>query len=112
MFTKIPFLFLFKCKQFWMFFKIFSKFEELGVKVPSELSRKATENGGHTDLVSRIREMIVPMYISYKDTSKLSPDNADFEKGANWELANNNDTSNKVYVSDKLIPVVQIISRG
>ena len=96
----------------YMFKNGFFEFEELGVKVPSELSRKATENGGHTDLVSRIREMIVPMYISYKDTSKLSPDNADFEKGANWELANNNDTSNKVYVSDKLIPVVQIISRG
>lgn len=96
----------------YMFKNGFFEFEELGVKVPSELDRKATENGGHTDLVSRIREMIVPMYISYKDTSKLSPDNVDFEKGANWELANNNDTSNKVYVSDKLIPVVQIISRG
>ena len=38
--------------------------------------------------------------------------NADFEKGANWELANNNETSNKKYVNDKLIPVVRIISRG
>ena len=56
--------------------------------------------------------MIVPTYISYKDTTKKSPMNADFEKGANWELANNKENGSVVYVDDKLIPVVRVISRG
>lgn len=96
----------------YMFKNGFFEREDLGVVTPSEIARDAKKNGGHTDLISRIRKIIVPTYISYKDTSKKSPMNADFEKGANWELANNNETSNKKYVNDKLIPVVRIISRG
>lgn len=91
----------------------FFEFENLGVKVPSELTRNAMSNGGHTDLVSRVRYMIVPKYISYTDQSKESPELEDFEKGSNWELVNNNETgNNKKYVDDKLIPVVKIVSRG
>lgn len=98
----------------YMFKNGFFEYEDLGVLVPSELDRNAKENGGHTDLVSRIREMIVPTLISYKNTSKVSPENSDFEDGSNWELVNNGETSTskKVYVDDKLIPVVRIISRG
>ena len=92
----------------------FFEYENLGVLVPSELDRAAKEKGGHTDLVSRIREMIVPTLISYKATNKVSPANSDFETGSNWELVNNGETAsaNKVYVDDKLIPIVRIISRG
>ena len=56
--------------------------------------------------------MIVTYLTSYKDNTKKSPLNTDFEKGANWELANNYDTSNKVYIDPKLVPLVRIISRG
>jgi hypothetical protein len=57
--------------------------------------------------------MIVPTLISYKTTNKISPENTDFENGANWELVNNGATGNaKVYVDDKLIPLARIISRG
>ena len=57
--------------------------------------------------------MVVPTYISYKTTSKISPENSDFENGSNWELVNNaEDGDNKVYVDDKLIPVARVISRG
>lgn len=96
----------------YMFKNGFFEKEDLGVVTPSELYRDAKTKGGHTDLISRIRKMIVPTYISYKDTTKKSPMNADFEKGANWELANNKETGSVIYVDDKLIPVVRVISRG
>lgn len=92
----------------------FFEFEDLGVVTPSEIVRNAMEKGGHTDLVSRVREMIVPTLISYKTTTKVSPENDDFATGSNWELVNNGETASnkKKYVDDKLIPVVRIISRG
>lgn len=96
----------------YLFKKGFFEFENLGVVKPSEVVRDAKKNGGKNELISRIREMIVPTYISYKDTNKISPLNSDFEKGANWEIVNDGASSNKKYVDDKLIPVVRIISRG
>lgn len=87
--------------------------ENLGVVKSSELVRNATERGGHTDLVSRVRYIIVPNYISYTKTDNVSPELADFANGANWEVANNNKTGNdKKYVDDKLLPIIRIISRG
>ena len=98
----------------YLFKEGFFEYEDLGVLVPSEVARNAKVKGGKNELISRIRKMIVPTLISYKTTNKISPENTDFENGANWELVNNGETSaaNKVYVDDKLIPVVRIISRG
>lgn len=96
----------------YVFKKGFFEFEDLGVVKASEVVRDAKTNGGKNEMISRIREMIVPYLISYKDTSKISPMNEDFEKGANWELVNDGAKSNTKYVDDKLIPVVRIISRG
>lgn len=97
----------------YMFSNGFFEFEDVGVKVPSELSRNATERGGHTDLISRVRYVIVPQYISYKTKTAKSPTNADLETGSNWEVANNGESGgSKKYVDGKLIPVVRIISRG
>ena len=97
----------------YMFQNGFFEFEDLGVVKPIELDRDAKTRGGHTDLISRVRYMIVPTYISYTDTSKVSPELSDFENGSNWELANNNKSgANRKYVDDKLIPVVRIKSRG
>lgn len=98
----------------YMFKRGFFEYENLGVKVPSEVARNAYKHGGRDELISRIREMIVPTLISYKTTTKISPLNEDFANGANWELVNNGETQadKKVYVDDKLIPVVRIISRG
>lgn len=91
----------------------FFEYEDLRVKVPSELARDAKENGGHTDIISRIRFVIVPTLISYTKASQatLSPTNAELANGSNWELAND-DASDKKYVDGKLIPLVRIISRG
>lgn len=93
----------------YVFKKGFFEFEDLGVVKASEVVRDAKKLGGKNELISRIREMIVPYLISYVDTSKVSPMNEDFEKGANWELVND---GNGKYVEPKLIPVVRIISRG
>lgn len=90
----------------------FFEFEPLNVLVPAEIDRQAKEKGGHTDLISRIREIIVPKLLSYKTRTAVSPTNADLSTGANWELVNNGAESNTVYVDDKLIPVVRIISRA
>ena len=96
----------------YVFQKGFFEYENIGAEVPSELVRDAYTKGGHTDLVTRIREIIVPMYISYKGTGSVSPTNTAFATGSNWELANDDASENKEYVDDKLIPVARIISRG
>ena len=94
----------------YVFKRGFFEYEKLGVKVPSEVDRNAKEKGGKNELISRIREIIVPYLISYTDTTKISPMKEDFENGANWSLAS--DGEGKIYVDPKLIPVVRIISRG
>ncbi len=96
----------------YVFQKGFFEHENIGAKVPNEIVRDARAKGGKTDLVSRIREMIVPKYISYKGTGTVSPTDANLATGSNWELANDGAVSNTVYVSPKLIPVARIISRG
>ena len=97
----------------YVFQKGFFEYENIGAEVPSELARDAYEKGGKTDLITRVREMVVPTLISYKGTGTVSPTNSDFATGSNWELANNDKTgANKVYVDDKLIPVARVISRG
>lgn len=97
------------------FQKGFFEYENIGLvdNKAIELARDPYLKGGKKDLISRVREMVVPYLISYKGTGTVSPTNANFETGANWELANNDKTgSAKVYVDDKLIPVARIISRG
>ena len=97
----------------YIFQKGFFEYENIGAEVPSELARDAYEKGGKTDLITRVREMVVPTLISYKGTGTVSPTNSDFATGSNWELANNDKTgASKVYVDDKLIPVARVISRG
>ncbi len=90
----------------------FFEYENLGVEKASELVRNAYEKGGFTDLVTRVREIIVPYLISYKGTGSVSPTNTALATGSNWELANDGATEDKVYVDNKLIPIVRIISRG
>ena len=97
----------------YVFKKGFFEYENIGAEVPTEIARDPYDKGGKTDLISRVREMIVPTLISYKGTGTVSPTNDNFATGSNWELANNDKTGqNKVYVDDKLIPVARIISRG
>ena len=94
------------------FKKGFFEYENLGVVKPNEIVRNAYEKGGFTDLVTRVREIIVPYLISYKGTGSVSPANSALATGSNWELVNDQDGVSKTYVDDKLIPIVRIISRG
>lgn len=94
------------------FKKGFFEFEDLGVVKGAELARDAYTKGGFTDLVTRVREIIVPYLISYKGTGAVSPTNANLATGSNWELVNDQDSVSKTYVDDKLIPIVRIVSRG
>lgn len=97
----------------YVFQKGFFEYENIGAEVPSEIARDAYEKGGKTDLITRVREMVVPTLISYKGTGSVSPTNEAFATGSNWELANNDKAGDaKVYVDDKLIPVARVISRG
>ena len=90
----------------------FFEYEDLGVVKPVELARDAYTKGGFTDMITRVREIIVPTLISYKGTGSVSPTNANLATGSNWELVNDQDAVTKTYVDDKLIPIVRIISRG
>jgi len=94
------------------FQKGFFEYEDLGVEKASEIVRDAYTKGGFTDLVTRVREIIVPYLISYKGTGSVSPTNTALATGSNWELANDGDAVSKTYVDNKLIPIVRIISRG
>lgn len=89
-------------------------YENIGAKVPSEMSRDPKTNGGQTTLYSRQRKVFAPYGISYTKASQasLSPTDAELKKGTNWELVNNKSTSTKKYIDHKSIPIARIISRG
>lgn len=88
-------------------------YENIGAEVPYEMTRDAAKNGGQTTLYSRQRKVFAPHGISYTKSNQvsLSPTNAEFETGTNWELVNDGGTSKK-YINHKAIPIARIISRG
>ena len=93
----------------------FFDYDNVGVKVPNEMSRDPKTNGGVDTLYTRQRKLFVPKWISFTKAvmQTSSPTPAELANGANWEVVNNGKSgSQKAYVNHKLIPVVQIISRG
>lgn len=99
----------------YMFQRGFFEFEDIGLVInkAEELARDPYDKGGRNDLITRRRWAIVPKFISFTKPTTNSPSNEELVKGANWAVANNNETStNKKFVDDKLIPVVRIISLG
>lgn len=91
-------------------------YEDLGVKVPYEMSRDAAKNGGQDTLYIRQRKCFAPFGISYEKTSQAtqSPTDAELENGANWAIVNSGETSEseRSYINHKAIPIARIISRG
>ena len=91
-------------------------FEDVGVKVPYEMDRNPSKNGGQDTLYIRQRKVFAPFGISYEKTSQatLSPTNAELENGANWALVNSGETAeaSRSYINHKAIPIARIISRG
>lgn len=93
----------------------FFDYDNVGVKVPNEMARDPKTNGGVDTLYTRQRKLFVPKWISFTKAvmQTSSPTPAELANGANWEVVNNGKSGkDKAYVNHKMIPVVQIISRG
>ncbi|NFB57631.1 phage coat protein [Clostridium botulinum] len=90
-------------------------YENIGAKVPYEMSRDPKTNGGQDTLYSRQRKCFAPYGISYikKSQTTLSPTDEELANGANWELVNDGGSgSAKQYIDHKAIAIARIISRG
>ena len=89
-------------------------YEDIGAKVPQEMSRDPKTKGGQDTLYSRQRKVFAPYGISYTKASQasLSPTDTELKNGTNWELVNNGESSKKEYIDHKAIPIARIISRG
>nr|DAQ43507.1 MAG TPA: major capsid protein [Caudoviricetes sp.] len=90
------------------------EYTDCGAKVPYETDRNPSKNGGQDTLYSRQRKCFAPFGISFTMASmaKLSPTDAELEKGANWELVNSTTETGKEYIAHKTIPIAQIKSLG
>ena len=86
-------------------------YENLGAKVPFEMSRDPKTNGGEDTLYSRQRKVLAPFGISYekKAQASLSPTNEELANGANWSLIHDGTSD---YIDHKAIAIARIISRG
>lgn len=91
-------------------------FEDVGVKVPYEMDRNPSKNGGQDTLYIRQRKVFAPFGISYEKKSQvsLSPTDTELENGSNWDLVNSGEESeeDRSYINHKAIPIARIISRG
>lgn len=88
------------------------EFCNCGAKVPSEVDRDPSTNGGEDLLYTRQRKMWAPRGISYTMNSQAtaSPTDAELATGSNWELVKNgNGTS---FYPHKMIPIGMIKSLG
>ena len=93
----------------------FFEYDNVGVKVPNEMSRDPKTNGGVDTLYTRQRKLFAPKWISFtkNQMASNSPTRAELEDGRNWVVVNNGKSGNaKAYVNHKMIPVARIISRG
>ena len=88
------------------------EYTDCGAKVPYEMSRDPKVNGGEDTLYSRQRKVFSPYGISFKNTSIISPTDAQLENGANWTIANSNESGTAKYFPIKAIPIARVISRG
>lgn len=91
-------------------------YEDVGVKVPYEMDRNPSKNGGQDTLYIRQRKVFAPFGISYekKSQASLSPTDKELENGSNWDLVNSGEESeeDRSYINHKAIPIARIISRG
>ena len=91
-------------------------YEDIGAKVPYEMSRDPKTNGGEDTLYTRHRKVFGPFGISYekKSQASLSPTNAELEKGENWTLIHSGEAvaANRSFIDHRAIAIAQIKSRG
>lgn len=91
-------------------------YEDIGVKVPYEMSRDPAKNGGQDTLYTRQRKVFAPKGISYlkKVQASLSPTEEELANGENWDLVNSGEATEteRSYIADKVIMLCRIKSKG
>jgi len=91
-------------------------YEDIGAKVPYEMSRDPKTNGGEDTLYTRQRKVFAPYGISYEKANQatLSPTAAELEDGTNWTLVHSGeaDAGQRSYIAHKAIPICRITSKG
>lgn len=91
-------------------------YEDVGAKVPYEMSRNAAKNGGEDTLYIRQRKVYAPFGISYEKVNQvsLSPTNAELEDGTNWTVVHSGEAAeaDRSYINHKSIAIARIISKG
>lgn len=88
--------------------------EDIGAKVPYEMERSASKNGGEDTLYSRKRKAVAVPGLSWlnKSVTSLSPTKDEISNPQNWGLINDGSSSTKKYYDHKAIAIARIISRG
>lgn len=86
-------------------------YENIGARVPYEMHRDPSEDGGCDILYSRQRKVIHPFGFDYLKNSQasLSPTNEELSTGENWDLVYDEEGN---VIDEKLIPIARIISLG
>ncbi len=86
-------------------------YEDIGAKVPYEMHRSPSDDGGSDILYTRERKVIHPFGFDYKKSSQasLSPTNEELAKGDNWTVVKD---ENGEAIDHKYIPICRIISLG
>lgn len=91
-------------------------YEDLGVKVPNEMSRDPKTNGGQDTLYTRQRKVFAPFGLSYEKVSQatISPTEEELADGTNWALVNTGEPgeADRSYINHKAIPIARILSKG
>lgn len=91
-------------------------YEDIGAKVPYEMNRNPSKNGGEDTLYTRQRKVFSPFGISYEKTiqTTVSPTDAELSNGGNWTLVHTGESvaANRSFINHKAIPIAQIKSRG
>ena len=85
---------------------------DCGAKVPNEVYRDPTTNGGQDMLITRQRKLFAPKGFSFVQPSTpiISPTDTNLATAARWALVKN--TANNAYFDSKAIPIARIISKG
>lgn len=85
-----------------------------GAKVPYEMDRDPSTDGGVDILYTRQRKLFAPKGISWIGASNIiSPTVEQLETGTNWEIVSNGKTGeDKKYFNHKAIPIVKIVTKG
>lgn len=91
-------------------------YEDIGAKVPFEMSRDPKTNGGEDTLYMRQRKVFAPYGISYEKVSQAtsSPTDTELATGTNWALVHSGETTaaKRSYINHKAIAIARIISKG